>query len=132
MEINDLLKALRREFRTKRNTRVGISEGSLIVKLHSTNIAVLHSNMRDVTLNSGGWDTRTTKRRIIETLGLLTSKLEINSSIGLYSKRGTWYLYGRCGGYEEEFMDGMCVNLYSPDFRISCGDIAIEMSEEFV
>lgn len=52
--------------RIKNNTyKVWLKDGTVIIRLHHTDIITMHPN-GNVTLSSGGWETLTTKSRINE------------------------------------------------------------------
>lgn len=83
---------------TANNTTVSFHDGETICTLHSTVIARLKNGT--VTLNSGGWLTVTTKKRMNEFL----REYDIPASV--YQKRGTWYLQ-RQGLDDTPYADGM-------------------------
>jgi len=80
-----------------RNTYAGVDEcGTAYVKLHATRVVQVKSD-GSVILNSGGWQTSTTKDRINQVLRAL------NKSEGVWQKKFEWFLG------EREFEDGMKV-----------------------
>jgi len=78
------------------NTYVGRENGTVYVRLHSTKVVQIKSD-GSVILNSGGWQTSTTKDRINQVLSAL------NKSEGVEQKKFEWFLG------DKEFEDGMKV-----------------------
>lgn len=76
-----------------------LGNGSIAVILHSTAVVVIHPD-GTFTLDSGGWQTVTTKSRINEF-----------SPAGLFQKKGTWYVADGSFDRLVEFYDGMKVRL---------------------
>lgn len=78
-------------------------DGATVYRLHHTDIVVIHNNT--YTLNSGGWQTLTTKDRI-----------NAYAPVRLYQKNHEWFLAGRDvnGGVDWDhpipFYDGMKVD----------------------
>jgi hypothetical protein len=73
-----------------------VDDNTFAVRLHATNVVLIHSK-GSYTLNSSGWRTVTTKARINE-----------YSPARLYQEKGQWYLdYQGCSYV---FTDGMKVN----------------------
>jgi hypothetical protein len=75
------------------NTVVRIENGDAIIKLHNTDIVTLHEN-NTATLNTGGWQTVTTKERINR-----------YTNAGISQRNSIWYM--RDGSL---FYDGMTIN----------------------
>ena len=69
------------------------ADGSVAIELHGTNVVVIYPD-DSVMLNSGGWRTHTTKKRINQ-----------YSPFKVYQKNYQWYLEGGA-----EFEDRMIVN----------------------
>ncbi len=96
-----------------RNTRVRREGDDIVVQLHSTDIAFLKSDGA-VTLNSGGWQTPTTKER----LNLFLTNYR------LVQENRRWYLYP-CGQWDktarQPFVDFVMVcptgELVYPSFK---------------
>jgi hypothetical protein len=72
------------------------ADGSVAIELHGTNVVVIHPD-DSVMLNSGGWQTVTTKDRINQ-----------YSPVRVYQRDFTWYV--KINGKEYPFMDGMVVS----------------------
>ena len=68
------------------------------VQLHDTEIVRINTD-GDITLDSGGWETLTTKERINQFLPNRT----------LYQKDYTWYIWNRKTDETIEFYDGMTI-----------------------
>jgi hypothetical protein len=79
------------------NTRVRKVENDIAIRLHDTDIIVLHEN-GTATLNSGGWRTKTTKERINE-----------YSTARIWQRLSIWYISDKRGN-ETLFYDGMTVS----------------------
>lgn len=84
------------------NTKVFTEGGKVKLQLYDTVVLSWDPVANTVELNSGGFITQTTKRRINEALQLLG----FNASI--YNKGGKWYL-AKQGQEPIEFVDGMSV-----------------------
>lgn len=92
------------------NTYLVPVEGGIAVKLHQTNVVTFHSD-GNVTLNSGGWRTVTTKERINR-----------YSPARVYSEGGVWFVYYKddygsqtyqpddCTDHRATFFDGITVD----------------------
>lgn len=65
------------------------NDSTIAIRLVETDIVTFLEN-GDVVLNSGGWKTQTTKRRINDHLPV---------GWGLYQEKREWYLYNRANGY---------------------------------
>lgn len=99
-----------------RNTYfVRLSENQIGVKLHNTFIVTLTKGM-PIVLNSGGWNTMTTRKRINSVLGMFFK----GTRIGVASNRDFMY-FNPAMGTPVEFFDGMqvgelsglCVNYWN-------------------
>lgn len=82
------------------------ANGDHIIRLHDTDIVIFHDD-GTVTLNSGGWRTVTTKRRINQLLP---------AGWGVVQRGGKWFfnvhsLETGVTQYEAPFFDGMRVAL---------------------
>ncbi len=65
------------------NTHLNVrKDGSFGIRLHSTDVVILHADGR-VELDSGGWKTVTTKARINE-----------YTNARVYSEKGVWFAFG--------------------------------------
>jgi len=74
------------ELKRKGNTKVySDSEHLLIVKLHNTEIVKVKWNDY-IVLNSGGWQTQTTKRRMNQ------ASIEYNLGFHVYQENYGWYV----------------------------------------
>jgi hypothetical protein len=78
-------------------------DGSIAVKYHDTDVVIYHED-GSITLNSGGWKTQTTKRRMND----------YTEDIGgdVYADKGVWYIgefWGRFGK-GHVYQDGMTIN----------------------
>jgi hypothetical protein len=69
------------------------ADGSVAIELHGTNVVVIHPD-DSVMLNSGGWRTVTTKKRINQ-----------YSPVKVYQKKHEWYLQDGT-----EFTDRMIIS----------------------
>ncbi len=79
------------------NTRVRLVEpGKIAVRLHNTDVVVL-DELGNVTLNSGGWKTSTTKARINEF-----------SPVAIWQSKGVWSF--NAGGKGYIFADGVTIH----------------------
>jgi hypothetical protein len=88
-----------------RNTTVTDDGKYVVVRLHHTNIFGLDRGTGGVTLNSGGWRTVTTKKRINECLE------EYGIPLRVYQRKFDWYVDMYVMGESEpccsdEFVDG--------------------------
>ena len=89
--------------RRYRNTTVTDDGDKVVVRLHRTDIFILDRGIGGVTLNSGGWRTVTTKKRINEALK------EYGIPLRVWQSNFDWYVYrmdstDRPG--PNEFVDG--------------------------
>jgi hypothetical protein len=76
-----------------------LSEPSIAVRLHHTDVVVYHAN-GDISLSSGGWRTLTTADRI--------RTYVLYGRLG--SDRGEWFFFPRGGGARSVFFDNMRIN----------------------
>lgn len=72
-----------------------LSDGSVGIMLHSTYVVKIHPD-NTYTLNSGGWQTLTTKDRINQ-----------YSPVRVYQRKYEWFV--KINGKEYPFMEGMVV-----------------------
>jgi hypothetical protein len=79
------------------NTRLIRNGEDVAIRLHSTDIIILHPDGSE-TLTSGGWRTATTKERINK-----------YSSLHVYQDKGVWYYGGWERGNRHVFYDGIVV-----------------------
>lgn len=80
------------------------SDGSIAVKLHSTDVVTFHQN-GSVVFDSGGWQTVTTKQRMNEF-----------SPVRIWSDKGIWYA-NNGGGWDERvvYRDGLTYHPAVPE-----------------
>jgi hypothetical protein len=94
------------KLRQKGNTKVSQGSGKeLTVRLHDTDIVKILAN-GDIQLNSGGWLTPTTKRRMNEA----SDELELYYNV--YAKKGEWFVDTRGRNTPDktfEFFDGVII-----------------------
>jgi len=83
------------------NTRVERRGDDLAIKLHATDIAVIHPD-DSITLDSGGWLTMTTKERMNRALG--TRPVKIGSD------RGVWFIYQGWQNKICRYFDGITIS----------------------
>jgi hypothetical protein len=85
---------------------VRLAGGALGVKLHDTVVA--RYTREDVTLNTGGWHTSTTKARIND---------HLPPGVRLFSNKGDWFVSGYAidvpGHFNVPFADGICLRVTS-------------------
>ena len=88
----------------KYNNTSAIHDGDTwLVRLHNTNIfkMVEEESGRVITLNSGGWQTTTTKKRINEAFEAIGGRSRV------IQVKGTWYVSTCCDDKMVLFEDGM-------------------------
>ena len=85
----------------KHRTNVFYDEGWRKVVYHST--CVIKWNQSEIVLDSGGWQTSTTKNRINQ------SSNQFNLGISLWQKDYAWFVSIN-GDEKIEFFDGMTIN----------------------
>ena len=68
------------------NTEVRFHDGRTIVRLHSTDIVDVDTTDNTITLNTGGWNTVTTKERLNAVLSAF------NSPYRVYQRDFQWYV----------------------------------------
>jgi hypothetical protein len=78
------------------NTYLERRDSNIVIRLHNTDIMIFNPN-GDVTLESGGWRTVTTKARLNEYL-----------AARVWSDRGVWYL--KVGDAQYVFDDGITIH----------------------
>ena len=83
------------------NTRVEYNNNTncSTIVLHSTAIAVYDHNTQAVKLNTGGWQSNTTKSRLNAILS------EVKYGCSVFQKQWNWYVSFR--GQTQDFVDGM-------------------------
>ena len=79
------------------NTRLFARGSDYAIRLHETDVVTIHNN-GTYTLNTGGWQTVTTKERI-----------NSYAPVSLWQKNGLWYL--SADGQTYNFTDGMTVDM---------------------
>ena len=94
---------------TRHNTRITYDNVGRIVTYHTTAI-VRHNTLQGViTLNSGGWQTVTTKVRMNQYAHEFA-----NGAYSVYQQKGVWYVRIHTGpqaGQTVDFFDGMEIKL---------------------
>ena len=88
---------------SKNNTTLANRNGIHVLTLHSTEIVHHNPATGEVTLNSGGWQTATTRTRInqyMNTRGL---------NVGIFQKAREWFV--SANGQILPFRDGMTVRV---------------------
>lgn len=73
--------------------RIEFEDGTIAIRLHNTNVVTTHPN-GDITLNTGGWQTLTTKERITT-----------YSPFRIRQEKGVWTVITSAGSYD--FYDGI-------------------------
>lgn len=86
--------------KTKYATAVYENNGYMVVKYHKTEI--VQFNSEEITLNSDGWYTATTKRRMNEV------SETFNLGYHVFSKKSKWYVNFK--DETIEFVDSMVLN----------------------
>ena len=81
-------------------TTVSTNNGTTQVVYHSTPVVVWDKNKNTVQLNSGGWETNTTKRRINQVSN------EFGLKYNVFKKKFDWYV-SLPNGEVIAFFDGM-------------------------
>jgi len=81
------------ERKVDNNTYVRLTDNGVAIKLHATDVVTILENGHQI-LNSGGWQTVTTKDRI-----------NSYSSAGISQRNGIWYMND-----SSLFYDGMVIN----------------------
>lgn len=94
--------------RTKKYSNVAVFSSPELLKitLHSTDVIVFDRQRGMIKLNSGGWNTVTTKTAINNALRQLES-LTGQSLPSVFQKKGEWFLTNG-----QEFQDGMELAVY--------------------
>lgn len=75
-----------------------LPHGEVVVRYHATDILIAHPD-GNVVLNSGGWRTATTKKKINQYL----------FAAHIYQAAGVWYLVG--SNHTAEFFDGITLRI---------------------
>lgn len=88
------------------NTRIERRDDDVAIRLHATDVAVIHPD-NSITLDSGGWLTVTTKDRMNAALG--------SRPVKIGSDRGVWYIYNRNWEKSARYFDGITI---SPDGEV--------------
>jgi hypothetical protein len=83
------------------NTRVERRGEDIAIRLHATDVAVIHPD-NSITLHDGGWLTVTTKDRMNYALGMRPVKIG--------SDRGVWYVYSRSWEKRGRYFDGITIS----------------------
>lgn len=87
---------------SKNNTKIQNLDGKTIVTLHQTQIVILNHAARTATLNSGGFQTVTTRTRMTQVFN------EMRLGIGVFQRAHKWFV-SLYDGREVPFSDGMTV-----------------------
>ena len=87
---------------TRNNTTITHRDGATVCTLHSTDIVKLEAG--NITLNSGGWETVTTKRRMNEVLK------EWGLPYSVHQKDFRWFVYDHETKAELPYYDGMMLS----------------------
>ncbi len=74
--------------------------GNIVVQYHATNVVEVENGI--VRLNSGGWHTATTKKRMNQ------ASQEFNLGFAVYQKQREWFV--EFGGETLEYFDGMTLD----------------------
>jgi len=85
---------------SKNNTKTTNNGSWTTITLHQTDI--VKYNDSTIVLNSGGYRTATTKRRMNQVLQ------SINSRAKVFQHQNKWYVSDRTGGIQD-FQDGMAI-----------------------
>jgi hypothetical protein len=93
--------------RVANNTyKIWLKDGTMIIRLHHTNIITVHPN-GNVTLSSGGWETLTTKKRLNTFIPHYLNNYQI------IQRDYTWYLIDSNNPRKcIEFYDGITFNRF--------------------
>jgi len=83
------------------NTRVERRGEDIAIRLHATDVAVIHPD-NSITLHDGGWLTVTTKDRMNYALGMRPVKIG--------SDRGMWFIYNRDWEKRARYFDGITIS----------------------
>ncbi len=78
---------------------------NIYVKLHRTIVVLYNKDTTEIVLNSGGWQTVTTKTCINQALIQLKNKARV------YQEKGEWFLFTR--DEKIPFYDGMIIPIYN-------------------
>ena len=77
---------------SKNNTKISIENGFTIIRLYNTDIVKF--NDKQIILNSGGYETVTTKTRMTQ------ASNQYNLGYNVYQEKGKWYV-----SYNKEIYD---------------------------
>jgi hypothetical protein len=91
-----------------RNTFSYSKDGEQIIKLHQTDIVTKHAD-GSVTINSGGWKTKTTRDRMA---------YHLPEGYVLYQDKGLWYVKQQSTGVMIPFFDGIHIPKCFTDRKI--------------
>lgn len=91
---------MRVQLSKKGNTKIIPYFNGQIVKLYNTSIVIFDE--KQITLNSGGYQTSTTKNRMNQT------STEYSLGFYIWQKKGRWFVTFQ--GEELDFFDGMTLN----------------------
>jgi hypothetical protein len=98
-QVGNALSSSKSDFKpTKRDEIYTDSDGNKRVKLWDTDIAIINQKEKDITLNSGGYQTNTTKDRI--------NRVIAPTGNVVIQKNGKWFVVNR-EGESKPFTDGM-------------------------
>lgn len=90
-------------------TKITSNKNFVAVKYHKTRVFEWDKALGLVTLDSGGWDTVTTKNRINQALNQFLPKVDAY----VYQENWQWYL--RYNSHVYEFRDKMMINLITEE-----------------
>lgn len=93
-----------KQLKSKVHTTVIETSKRITVRYHETNIAVIDTNIKAVTLNAGSWKTATTKNRINEVLTILDLPT-------IYQKSSIWYIGRNAVPFRNRIVMGYKVEL---------------------
>lgn len=98
-QVGNALSSSKSDFKpTKRDEIYTDSDGNKRIKLYNTDIAIINPKEKDITLNSGGYQTSTTKDRI--------NRVIAPTGNVVIQKNGKWFVVNR-EGESKPFTDGM-------------------------
>lgn len=86
-------------------TTVTKKDGVITTSYHQTDVISIDTNKRQITLDSGGYDTATTKTRINQTIN---QYLGWECKAGVYQHKRVWYVIDG-HGEKHFFEDGMTI-----------------------
>lgn len=91
---------------------IRLSPSTIAVRLHSTNV-ITYFRSGKIQVDSGGWETVTTKRRINQFLP---------GNIGVFQKDFTWFIRFDLSGKEIAFQDGLTLSESSINQELKFGE----------